>query len=57
MKKIEESLINWFEKINKKQEFKLIFDKNEMVLKESFLAGYNQAIEDRKKIEGVIQFN
>jgi hypothetical protein len=46
---IEEILEKWFEKNNINKD--LIKDNSKM-LKEAFIAGYNQAIEDRRKIEG-----
>jgi len=44
--KIEECLEKWLKKQNI-----IIENENIKILKEAFLAGYNQAIEDRKKIE------
>ena len=49
---IEESLNNWFVK-NKKENLEDI-KKNIDLLKEAFLAGYNQAIEDRRKIDTIL---
>jgi hypothetical protein len=51
--KIEEILENWFMKnCDKDTDYKEIITNNARILKEAFIAGYNQAIEDRKKIEG-----
>jgi hypothetical protein len=49
---IEESLDNWFIK-NKIENLKDVKNNIEL-LKEAFLAGYNQAIEDRKKIDTIL---
>lgn len=50
--KIEESLEDWFKKSHGDYDYKKLIENNLKILKEAFLAGYNQAIEDRKKIEG-----
>ena len=53
MNKIEDILENWFKKTYTEEECKNILNKNIMnLLKESFIAGYEQCIEDRRKITG-----
>lgn len=53
MKKIEECLQDWFEKKYGLRESTVLIENHTQILKEAFIAGYNQAIEDRKKIEGI----
>jgi hypothetical protein len=53
MKKIEESLRDWFEKNCKDKDIEKILNQNLEILKEAFIAGYHQSMEDRKIIEGI----
>lgn len=51
--KIEEILEKWLKK-NYGEDYKYIVTNNMPILKEAFLAGYHQAIDDRKKIDGIL---
>lgn len=52
--KIEECIEDYFKKTyGENGNYKNLIENNIKILKDAFLAGYNQAIEDRKKIEGI----
>lgn len=53
MMKIEDILEDYFKKVyGKDGNYKDLINNNIKILKDAFLAGYQQAIEDRIKLEG-----
>lgn len=53
--KIENCLEEWFKKNYGDHDYKNLLNNNIKILKEAFLAGYTQAIEDRKKIDNLLR--